>query len=36
MSYGCLVTGTPKGLLSMLEDGTASTLILLDGWIDVS
>lgn len=36
LSYGCLVTGTPEGLLSMLEDGTASTLILTDGWIDVS
>ena len=35
MSYGCLVTGTPQGLQSMLDDGTASTLILLDGWIDV-
>lgn len=36
LSYGCLVTGTPEGLLQMLEDGTASTLILTDGWIDVS
>lgn len=35
MSYGCLVTGTPAGLLSMLEDGVASTLILTDGWIDI-
>lgn len=36
MSYGCLVTGTPEGLLSLLEDDVASTLILADGWIDVS
>lgn len=35
MSYGCLVTGTSAGLLSLLEDGVASTLILTDGWIDV-
>lgn len=35
VSYGCLVTGTPEGLLAMLEDGTVSTLILTDGWIDV-
>ena len=35
MSYGCLVTGTPEGLMSMLENGVASTLILTDGWIDV-
>lgn len=36
LSYGCLVTGTPDGLLAMLEDGTAESLILTDGWIDVS
>lgn len=36
MAYGCLVTGTPEGLLSMLDDGVASTMILTDGWIDIS
>lgn len=36
LSYGCLVTGSPEGLLSLLEDGIASTLILTDGWIDVN
>lgn len=36
VSYGCLVTGTPEGLLKFLEDGVASSLILTDGWIDVS
>lgn len=36
VSYGCLVTGSPDGLLSLLQDGIASTLILTDGWIDVS
>lgn len=35
-SYGCLITGTPEGLLGLLEDNVASTLILTDGWIDVS
>lgn len=35
LSYGCLVTGSPEGLLSLLDDGVASTLILTDGWIDV-
>lgn len=35
-SYGCLITGTPEGLLTLLEDNVASTLILTDGWIDVS
>lgn len=35
VSYGCLVTGSPEGLLSLLDDGVASTLILTEGWIDV-
>ena len=36
VSYGCLLTGSPHGLLSLLDDGVVSTLILTDGWIDVS
>ena len=36
VSYGCLVTGTPEGLLKWLEDGVASSMILTDGWIDVN
>jgi len=36
VSYGCLVTGTPEGLLKWLEDGIASSMILTDGWIDVN
>lgn len=36
VSYGCLVTGSPEGLLSLLDDGVVSTLILTDGWIDVN
>ena len=35
MTYGCLVTGTPQGLQAMLDSGTASHIVLLDGWIDV-
>ena len=27
MSYGCLVTGTPEGLLSVPEEGIISTLV---------
>lgn len=35
MTYGCLATGTPQGLLSMLEDGVISDIVLMDGWIDI-
>jgi len=34
-TYACLVSATPQGLQSMLDDGTASHLALLDSWIDV-
>ena len=34
-TYACLVSATPQGLQSMLDDGTASHIALLDGWIDV-
>lgn len=34
-TYGCLISATPKGLQSMLDDGTASHIALLDGWISV-
>ena len=34
-TYACLVSATPQGLQNMLDDGTASHVILLDGWIDV-
>ena len=34
-TYACLVSATPQGLQAMLEDGTASHIILIDGWIDV-
>ena len=34
-TYACLVSATPQGLQAMLEDGTASHIILMDGWIDV-
>jgi len=35
-TYGGLVTGTPSGLLQLLEDGIIENLILTDAWIDVS
>ena len=35
MTYGIMVTGTPEGLLGMLDSGLASEIVLLDGWIDV-
>lgn len=35
MTYGVMVTGTPEGLLGMLDSGLASEIVLLDGWIDV-
>lgn len=34
-TYACLVSATPQGLQSMLDDGIASHIALLDGWIDV-
>ena len=34
-TYACLVSATPQGLQNMLDDGTASHVILMDGWIDV-
>lgn len=34
-TYACLVSATPQGLQAMLEDGTASHVILMDGWINV-
>lgn len=34
-TYACLVSATPQGLQNMLDDGTASHIILMDGWIDV-
>ena len=34
-TYACLVCATPQGLQSMLDDGTASHIALLDGWINV-
>lgn len=34
-TYACLVSATPQGLQNMLDDGTASHVILLDGWINV-
>ena len=34
-TYACLVSATPQGLQSMLDDGTASHIALLDGWIDL-
>jgi len=34
-TYACLVSASPQGLQSMLDDGTASHIILMDGWIDV-
>lgn len=34
-SYGGLATGTPSGLLRLLEDGIIENLVLTDAWIDV-
>ena len=35
-TYGGLATGTPSGLLKLLEDGIIENLILTDAWIDVN
>ena len=34
-SYGCIVTGTPEKLLSLLNSGKILNIQLLDAWIDV-
>lgn len=34
-TYGCIVTGSPKALLSLLDSGTIQNLQLMDAWIDV-
>lgn len=34
-AYGCIVTGTPKTLLSLLDSGKILNIQLLDAWIDV-
>ena len=34
-SYGCIVTGTPEKLLSLLDSGKILNIQLLDAWIDV-
>lgn len=35
MTYGCLVTATPRQLLTLLEDGAVSDVVLMDCWIDI-
>lgn len=35
MTYGCLVTATPQQLLTLLEDGAVSDIVLMDCWIDI-
>lgn len=35
LCYGCIVTGTPQTMLSLLDGGKISDLSLLDGWIDL-
>lgn len=34
-TYACLVRATPQGLQNLLDNGTASHIVLLEGWIDV-
>jgi hypothetical protein len=34
-AYGCIVTGSPKTLLALLDSGDILDMELMDAWIDV-
>lgn len=35
-SYGCIVSGSPKALLHLYDEGVVTQILILDAWLDVN